>query len=85
MRERRGATLKADDDALFDGGYMLGARALELGLVDGLGDTATLVRELGGEQARPQVFGPRRRGLFARLPRLLAEAEAELRSPQLRL
>jgi signal peptide peptidase SppA len=85
VRDRRGAKLKGDEAALFDGGYMLGARALELGLIDGLGDTATLIRDLGGERARPQPFAPRRRGLLSRLPRMLAEAEAELHAPRLRL
>lgn len=83
VRERRGSRLKGDEAALFDGGYMLGTKALELGLIDGLGDVAGLVRELGGATAVPQPFGPRRRGLLARLPRLLAETEAELRAPRL--
>ncbi len=83
VRERRGAKLKGDEATLFDGGYMLGARALEHGLIDGLGDVAGLVRELGGEKAVALSFGPRRRGLLARLPRLLAEAEGELRGPRL--
>jgi signal peptide peptidase SppA len=85
VRDRRGAKLKGDEAALFDGGYMLGARALELGLIDGLGDTATLIRDLGGERARAHPFAPRRRGLLSRLPRMLAEAEAELHAPRLRL
>lgn len=85
VRDRRGTKLKGDESALFDGGYMLGARALELGLIDGLGDTATLIRDLGGDRARPQTFAPRRRGLLSRLPRMLAEAEAELHAPRLRL
>jgi signal peptide peptidase SppA len=77
VRERRGAALKGDEAALFDGGYMLGARALELGLVDGLGDVAGLVQELGGGKAQAQNFGPRRRGLLARLPRLAVDAAME--------
>jgi signal peptide peptidase SppA len=85
VRERRGAKLKDEEAALFDGGYMLGARAQELGLVDGLGDVAGVVRELGGEKAQAQSFAPRRRGLLARLPRMLAEAQAELQTPRLRL
>ena len=85
VRDRRGTKLKGDEAALFDGGYMLGARALELGLIDGLGDTATLIRDLGGDRARPHPFAPRRRGLLSRLPRMLAEAEAELHAPRLRL
>jgi hypothetical protein len=46
---------------------------------------AGVVRELGGEKARAQSFAPRRRGLLARLPRVLAEAQAELQGPRLRL
>jgi len=74
VRSRRDGRLKADDAAVFDGSFMLGSRALELGLIDRFGDLDTLVRELGGPKARPRVFRPlRRRGLLGRLPRLSAE------------
>jgi ClpP class serine protease len=74
VRTRRAGRLKGDEAALFDGGYMLGARALEAGLIDRLGDVEALVRELGGKRARAETIRPRRRGLLGRLPRLTAEA-----------
>jgi len=77
VRSRRAGRLKADEAALFDGGYMLGTSALRAGLIDGFGDVATLVRELGGPKARALEIRPRRRGLLARLPRVMADAAAE--------
>ena len=68
VRDRRGARLKGDEAAVFDGSFMLGDRALSLGLIDGFGDVEGVVRELGGEKARPFVFRPRPRGLMRFLP-----------------
>lgn len=74
VRSRRGERLRGTDGAMFDGGFMLGARALELGLIDRLGDLDTLVQEIGGERARARTFKPRRNAVLARLPRLAAAA-----------
>ncbi|MBV8575987.1 MAG: S49 family peptidase [Acetobacteraceae bacterium] len=74
VRGRRGARLKGDDSVLFDGSFFLGDQALALGLIDRLGDVDGLVRELGGDRARPLVFRQRRSFLLRRLPRLAAEA-----------
>ncbi len=77
VRSRRGDRLRADEAALFDGGWFLGDRAMALGLVDGFGDLDGVVRRLGGERAVSRVFRPRRRGLLRRLPRLAVEAVIE--------
>ena len=77
VRARRGERLRGEEAALFDGGWFLGARARELGLVDGFGDLDGVVRRIGGERAVPRVFRPKRRGLLRRLPRLAAEAAVE--------
>jgi len=77
VRARRGARLVGEEAALFDGGFMLGARAVALGLIDGLGDVDSLLREIGGDKARKLVLRPRRRGLLARLPRVAAQAMVE--------
>jgi signal peptide peptidase SppA len=77
VRTRRGAALTGDEAAIFDGGWMLGERALALGLIDRLGDLDAEVRRLGGAKARALVFRPGRRGLLSRLPRLLAETVVE--------
>src|SRR5580658_10206343 len=58
VRTRRGGRLKSDEAALFDGSFMLGERALQVGLIDGLTDIDSLVRELGGAKARAKVFRP---------------------------
>lgn len=74
VRTRREGRLKAEEAALFDGSFMLGERALGVGLIDGFADVDSLVRTLGGDKARSRVFRPRRRGLLRRLPGLLVDA-----------
>jgi signal peptide peptidase SppA len=74
VRTRRGKKLPQDEEKVFDGGWMLGERALALGLIDRLGDLDAEVRRIGGAKARAAVFRPGRRGLLGRLPRLVAEA-----------
>ncbi len=74
VRSRRGSRLRADEASLFDGSFMLGERALAVGLIDRLGDVDSLVRELAGEKAVARRFTPKRRGLLSRLPRLGIEA-----------
>jgi signal peptide peptidase SppA len=74
VRARRGSRLPADDAQIFDGSWMLGERAVTVGLIDALGDLDQVVRELGGEKVRVQTNRPRRRGLLGRLPRMMADA-----------
>jgi ClpP class serine protease len=74
VRTRRGKRLKAPDESLFDGGYMLGEQALAVGLIDGFATVDELVRELGGDRARPRRIAPRRSRLSLRLPRLALDA-----------
>jgi ClpP class serine protease len=74
VRERRGRRLVAPEEAIFDGGFMLGEQALAHGLIDGLADVASLVRQLAGDRARTRRFAPKRRSLLSRLPRLAADA-----------
>jgi signal peptide peptidase SppA len=66
VRERRGARLKGDADELFSGAFWTGSKALELGLIDGLGDMRTVMRERYGDSVRFRVHGPRE-GLLKRL------------------
>lgn len=73
VRSRRGRRLKAPEEQVFDGSYMLGEQALGAGLIDGLSTIDELVRQLGGDRARPRRFAPKRRRLWARLPRLAVD------------
>lgn len=74
VRQRRGNRLKASEDELFDGGFMLGAKAQEVGLIDGLNDIDGLVRQIAGPKVGTRRFAPKKRGLLARLPRAGVDA-----------
>ena len=74
VRTRRGGRLTADESAIFDGGFVLGSRAKELGLIDGFGDVDTLVRQFGGEKAKAQRYKPTKRGWLSYLPKMAVEA-----------
>ncbi|MBY0510837.1 MAG: S49 family peptidase [Rhodospirillaceae bacterium] len=52
VRQRRGERLVARDETVFTGDIWAGARALELGLIDGLGDMRTIMRRRYGPDVR---------------------------------
>jgi signal peptide peptidase SppA len=52
VRQRRGERLVASDETVFTGDIWAGERALELGLVDGLGDMRTIMRRKYGPDVR---------------------------------
>lgn len=52
VRTRRGDALKGDEKDLFSGAFWSGTKARELGLVDGLGDMRSVMRERFGEKVR---------------------------------
>ena len=56
VKQRRGARLKAADDELFTGAFWSGPKALELGLIDGIADLRTRMRELHGDKVRLRVI-----------------------------
>ena len=60
VRERRGKRLKGDDDTLFNADVWTGERAAELGLIDGLGDLRSTLRDRFGEEVRMPILGPAR-------------------------
>jgi signal peptide peptidase SppA len=71
VKERRGAKLKKSDKQLFTGEFWTGKTALELGLIDGLSDLRSKMREVYGDDVRFKLVAPstswlrRRRGVFA--------------------
>ena len=75
VRERRSLRLNADEKALFNGEFWTGRKALELGLVDGIGDLRSVMREKLGEHVRFKVV-MRPRGWLQR--RLGMEREKSL-------
>lgn len=66
VRARRGPKLPGDENGLFSGAFWVGAEALELGLIDGLGDVRTVLRERFGEKVQLRVIPPARPSLLGR-------------------
>jgi len=61
VRSRRAGKLKGDENDLFNGDIFSGRQALALGLIDGIGDMRTVLRERFGDKVRLRVIdGPRR-------------------------
>lgn len=63
VTSRRGEKLTTED--LFTGEFWTGTRAVELGLIDGISDVRTKMRELFGPEVELQLVKPKR-GLFGR-------------------
>jgi len=59
VRRRRGAKLKADEATLFSGEFWTGQRALDLGLVDGLGELRQIMRQRYGDKVQLKRIGGR--------------------------
>ncbi|MFP6711746.1 MAG: S49 family peptidase [Rhodospirillales bacterium] len=52
VRDRRKDKLKAPDEELFTGAFWTGRRALELGLIDGIGELTSVMRERYGDKVQ---------------------------------
>ena len=63
VRDRRPEKLKGDEKELFSGAFWTGAKAKEMGLIDGLGDLRTICRQKFGEKVEFHVI-TQRRGWF---------------------
>jgi serine protease SohB len=75
VKERRPRMSGADSE-LFSGEYWAGRRALELGLIDGLGDVRTLLRERFGAKVLTPLVATER-GWFGRRPQGVGAAGIE--------
>jgi len=52
VRARRGKRLKGSEKKIFSGAFWTGGRALELGLVDGIGDLRSVMRQRFGDKVK---------------------------------
>jgi serine protease SohB len=66
VKARRGSRLDSRESALFSGEYWTGRRGRELGLVDGIGDLRTTLRERYGEKVRTPLIAEKGFSLFGR-------------------
>jgi signal peptide peptidase SppA len=77
VRDRRAGKLKVDEEVLFSGRFWTGRMALDLGLIDGLGDVRTVMRARFGEKVRLRLIGDRQRWWRRRLGLPVAGMRAE--------
>lgn len=67
VRDRRAGKLKGSEDELFSGEFWTGSRALELGLIDGIGELTTVMQERYGKEVKFRPVADRRGWLRQRL------------------
>lgn len=75
VKDRRGGRLNGPDSELFSGAFWSAPDALDYGLIDGISDVRTKMRELHGDDVRLRVVPVERSWLSARfrkLPSVLA-------------
>lgn len=70
VKDRRLGRLKGPDAELFSGAFWSATEALDLGLIDGISDVRTKMREVHGENVRLRVVPIERGWLASRLRRL---------------
>lgn len=70
VKERRAGKLKGPDSELFSGAFWSAPKALEFGLIDGISDVRTRMRQVHGDKVRLKLVPIERSGLFSRLRRL---------------
>lgn len=83
VKERRAGRLRGADGELFSGAFWSGPKALELGLIDGIADVRSKMRELYGDKVRLKVVPLEKAGLLGRLRRSSSAGYEELRTGRL--
>jgi signal peptide peptidase SppA len=69
VKERRAGKLNGPDSELFSGAFWSAKAALEFGLIDGIGDVRTRMREIHGDKVRLKLVPIGPSGLVSRLMR----------------
>lgn len=70
VKDRRAGRLRGADAELFTGAFWSARKALEYGLIDGIGEVRAKMRELFGDQVALRVIPTAPQGLLSRLRRL---------------
>jgi signal peptide peptidase SppA len=66
VETRRGVRLRGEPGEVFSGTVWTGSEALALGLIDGLGDIRSILRERYGDKVQLRLIPPARSSLLAR-------------------
>jgi signal peptide peptidase SppA len=81
VRARRGAKLQAENGELFSGAFWVGQEAIDLGLIDGLGDIRSVMRERFGDKVQLRLIEPARAPLLGRLLGRRSAGQSSLLDP----
>ncbi len=76
VKERRAGKLKGPDAELFSGAFWSAPKAMDYGLIDGIADVRSKMRELFGDKVKLSVVPLEKGGLLARLRRAPYAEEA---------
>lgn len=69
VKERRSGRLTGADSELFSGAFWSAPKAMEFGLIDGIGDLRSKMREVFGDKVRLRLLSPSRGGFLGALRR----------------
>ncbi|MGH1417790.1 MAG: S49 family peptidase [Hyphomicrobiaceae bacterium] len=83
VKERRAEHLNSPDNDLFNGAFWSATKAHELGLIDGISDVRSKMRELFGKKVKLRRVPMSKGGLFSRLKRLSVATSEPLAVSQL--
>jgi serine protease SohB len=72
VRDRRGKAIEDAGSQIFTGAFWAGRKALELGLIDGISDARTKMRELYGDDVRLRLVTAEKGFLRRRVPGVAA-------------
>lgn len=81
VRSRRGAKLQVDNGDLFSGAFWVGQEAINLGLIDGLGDIRSVMRDKFGDKVQLRLIEPARPPLIGRLLGRRSAGQSSLLDP----
>ena len=76
VKDRRAAKLKGPDSELFSGAFWSGPKAEEFGLIDGISDMRSKMRDIYGEKVQLRVISGPSGGLLGRLRRIPSSVAA---------
>ena len=67
VKSQRGVRLNGEDSELMEGGFWTGTKAVELGLIDGIGDVSSVIKEKFGDDIKFVDCSPEKKSWIASL------------------
>ncbi len=78
--ERRGSRLKGDERELMEGSFWTGTDALDLGLIDGIGDVSSVLKEKFGSDIKIKNCTPEKKSILSSILPLGGDAKIDIGS-----